>query len=96
YRTWCKKNNSESKLEDDIQARKNAAAEVEAAKAELHQQTLDPHLRDKPERVVPYSDNAFRDAALEWVIATDQPIDALNHPKFKEMINIAARAPDGV
>jgi hypothetical protein len=72
YRTWCKKNNSESKLEDDIQARKNAAAEAEAAKARLHQQTLDPHLGDKPERVVPYSDSAFRDAAFERLIATDQ------------------------
>ncbi|KAJ7865020.1 hypothetical protein B0H14DRAFT_2157344, partial [Mycena olivaceomarginata] len=94
YRTRCKKNNSESKLEDDIQAREYAAAEAEAAKAKLHQQTLDPHLRDKPERVVPYSDSAFRDAALKSIRFV--PIDALNHPKFKKMINIAARAPDGV
>ena len=25
-----------------------------------------------------------------------QPIDALAHPKFRELINVAARAPDGV
>ncbi|KAJ7181304.1 hypothetical protein C8R43DRAFT_269096 [Mycena crocata] len=96
YRAWCQKSNFESKLEDDISARKKVAADAEEAKAKLHQQTLDPHLRDKPERVVPYSDAAFRDAALDWLIATDQPIDALNHPKFKEMINIAARATNGV
>ncbi|KAJ7886571.1 hypothetical protein B0H14DRAFT_2338193 [Mycena olivaceomarginata] len=96
YRAWCKKNNFESKLEDDISARKKAAADAEEVKSKLHQQTLIPHLRDKPERVVPYSDSAFRNAALEWLIATDQPIDALNHPKFKEMINFAACATNGV
>ncbi|KAJ7781962.1 hypothetical protein DFH07DRAFT_728535, partial [Mycena maculata] len=96
YRKWCKKNDFESKLEEDIQARKKAAADAEEAKSQLHQQTLEPHLQEKPERVVPYSDTLFRDAALEWLIATDQPIDALTHPKFKEMIDIAARAPNGV
>ncbi|KAJ7920861.1 hypothetical protein B0H13DRAFT_1563118, partial [Mycena leptocephala] len=35
-------------------------------------------------------------AALEWLIATDQPIAALNHPKFRTMIEIAARATNGV
>ncbi|KAJ7847688.1 hypothetical protein B0H13DRAFT_1646001, partial [Mycena leptocephala] len=96
YRAWAVKNDFESKLEEDIPSRKQALAEAEEAKAKLPQQTLDPHLREKPERVVSYSDELFRDAALEWLIATDQPIDALNHPKFKEMIDIAARAPDGV
>ncbi|KAJ7257844.1 hypothetical protein C8J57DRAFT_1074314 [Mycena rebaudengoi] len=62
----------------------------------LRQQTLDPHLQEKPEREVPYSDQLFRDAAIEWLIATDQPLDAMNHPKFKEMIDIAARSHNGV
>ncbi|KAJ7808037.1 hypothetical protein B0H14DRAFT_2380921, partial [Mycena olivaceomarginata] len=92
----AKKNNFESRLEEDIQARKKAAADAAEAKAQLHQQTLEPHLREKPERVVPYSDALFRDAALEWLIATDQPIDALTHPKFKDMIDIAGRATNGV
>ncbi|KAJ7476658.1 hypothetical protein FB451DRAFT_1033335, partial [Mycena latifolia] len=96
YRQWAKKNNFESKLEEDIQTRKKAAADAEEAAKKLLQQTLDPHLRDKPARVVPYSDALFRDVALEWLIATDQPLDALNHPKFKEMIDVAARAKDGV
>ncbi|KAJ6523122.1 hypothetical protein DFH09DRAFT_938048, partial [Mycena vulgaris] len=96
YRMWAKKNNFESKLEEDIQARKKAAADAAEAAKKLQQKTLDPHLREKLERVVPYSDTLFRDVALEWLIATDQPIDALNHPKFKEMIDVAARAHNGV
>ncbi|KAJ7673403.1 hypothetical protein B0H17DRAFT_947276, partial [Mycena rosella] len=35
-------------------------------------------------------------AALEWLIATDQPIAAVNHPKFRVIINIAARATNGI
>ncbi|KAH9034280.1 hypothetical protein EDB84DRAFT_1269910, partial [Lactarius hengduanensis] len=38
----------------------------------------------------------FRQVAVEWLVATDQPIQALDHPKFKEMINIASRATNGV
>ncbi|KAJ7170453.1 hypothetical protein C8R43DRAFT_875858, partial [Mycena crocata] len=92
YHKWAAKNNFESRLPADVQARKTAAAEAH----KLEQQTIDSHLRKKPERVIPYSDSLFRQAALEWLIATDQPIAALNHPKFKEMIDIAARATDGV
>ncbi|KIJ26339.1 hypothetical protein M422DRAFT_272626 [Sphaerobolus stellatus SS14] len=40
------------------------------------------------ERVIPYSDELFKQAAVEWLIATDQPIQALEHPKFQEMIDI--------
>ncbi|KAG2056701.1 hypothetical protein BDR06DRAFT_1005615 [Suillus hirtellus] len=35
-------------------------------------------------------------AAIEWLIATDQPIQALEHPKFKEMIDMASCATQGV
>ncbi|KAI0245465.1 hypothetical protein BJV78DRAFT_1111205, partial [Lactifluus subvellereus] len=48
------------------------------------------------ERVIPYTDNAFREAAIEWLISSDQPIQALEHPKFKEMIDLAGRAKNGV
>lgn len=36
--------------------------------------TLDRDLREKKlkERVVPYTDKAFRQAAIEWLVATDQ------------------------
>ncbi|KAJ7662623.1 hypothetical protein DFH06DRAFT_987339 [Mycena polygramma] len=98
YHTWAKSNNFESKLSDDVKARADAAkAEAEAAeKAQLHQQTLDSHLRKKADRPAPYTDELLMEAALEWLIATDQPIDALTHPKFKAMIDIAARATEGV
>ncbi|KAJ7443384.1 hypothetical protein FB451DRAFT_1056943, partial [Mycena latifolia] len=43
-----------------------------------------------------YTDQLWLDAAVEWLAATDQPIDALSHPKFKAMIDIAARATQGV
>ncbi|KAJ6483202.1 hypothetical protein C8R45DRAFT_1148994 [Mycena sanguinolenta] len=55
YRAWCIKNDFESKLEEDVAAREKGAADAEEAKARLHQQTLDPHLREKPEReLVPF------------------------------------------
>jgi hypothetical protein len=38
------------------------------------QQRLDPHLEEKPprERVIPYTDDLFREAAIEWLVSTDQ------------------------
>ncbi|KAG1825069.1 hypothetical protein EV424DRAFT_1537953 [Suillus variegatus] len=48
------------------------------------------------ERVVPYSDKLFKTVAIEWLIATDQLIQALEHPKFKDMIDVAARATNGI
>ncbi|KAG2351106.1 hypothetical protein BDR07DRAFT_1386546 [Suillus spraguei] len=35
-------------------------------------------------------------AAIEWLVATDQPIQALEHPKFKEMVDIASHATNRV
>ncbi|KAJ7670970.1 hypothetical protein B0H17DRAFT_900186, partial [Mycena rosella] len=92
YHKWAKENNFELRLEADIKARKQAADEAH----KLHQQKLDSHLRERPESIVPYSNTIFRDAALAWLIATDQPIGALEHPKSREMINIAAQATNGV
>ena len=73
---------------------------------------LDPHLQERPqkEHVIPYLDALFRQAAIKWLIATDQvsvvllsfnmlfcltirnyqPLQALEHPKLKEMINVAS------
>ncbi|KAG1822934.1 uncharacterized protein BJ212DRAFT_1263646 [Suillus subaureus] len=48
------------------------------------------------ECVVPYSDQLFRKAAIKWLIATDQPIQALEHLRFKEMVDVASRATQGV
>jgi transposase InsO family protein len=68
------------------------------AAAETATRTLDRDLRERKlsDRVLPYSDKLFRQAAIEWLVATDQPIQALEHPHFKEMIDIASRATAGV
>ncbi|KAJ7146956.1 hypothetical protein C8R44DRAFT_599361, partial [Mycena epipterygia] len=93
YHAWCETNDFESKLGEDVKARQKAD---EHKNKLLKQQTIDPHLREKPARPTPYTDELLLDAAIKWLIATDQPIDALTHPKFKEMIDIAARATEGV
>ena len=38
------------------------------------QSHLDSHLREMPqkERIVPYTDENFRDAAIEWLVSMDQ------------------------
>jgi len=47
---------------------------VKAAKAKQKQTLLDGHLKEIPksEPAKPYSDSVFREAAIEWLIATDQ------------------------
>ncbi|KAF8957688.1 hypothetical protein BDZ97DRAFT_1669493 [Flammula alnicola] len=94
YITWCDKNNFESKLPKAVKARKDAKEAEDRSK----QSSLDPHLEERPpkETFVPYSDSLFREAAIEWLIATDQPIQALEHPSFQKMIDIAARGTKGV
>ncbi|KAJ7233462.1 hypothetical protein C8J57DRAFT_1090527 [Mycena rebaudengoi] len=96
YTTWCERTGFQSRLAADVKARNLAARQAEDAAEQLRQQSLDPHLREKPERIIPYTDKLWVDAAVEWLIATDQPLDALTHPKFKSMIDIAARATNGV
>jgi hypothetical protein len=92
YHKWAKSANFESRLPSDVKDRKVAAT------ASAQSQTLEQHLSEQTvtERVVPYSDSLFRQAAIEWIVATDQPLRALEHLQFKEMINIAARATKGV
>jgi hypothetical protein len=66
YRSWAKTNRFESKLPGDIKAWKVASEKVN--------QTLKSHFVEAAvaERVVKYSDKVFREAAIEWLIATDQ------------------------
>ncbi|KAI0373339.1 hypothetical protein BV20DRAFT_937980, partial [Pilatotrama ljubarskyi] len=91
YYTWATSNNFDSMLPKDTRARREERRKNE-------QSTLDFHVKPKAPRppVVKYSDELFRQAAIEWLIATDQPVQALEHPKFQEMIDIAARATEGV
>ncbi|KAF8186318.1 hypothetical protein BJ912DRAFT_469614 [Pholiota molesta] len=92
YQTWCKARKFESMLPDDTKARRAAALDA------LLQTQVDGHFKvatpeDKPE---PYSDELFKEAAIQWLIETDQPIRALEHESFKNMIAIAARATKAV
>jgi hypothetical protein len=91
------------------------------AAVEVATRTLDRDLKEKTitEQVVPYSDKAFRQALIEWLVATDQvrvtrsvgasgiilltifvfsvqPLQALEHVKFKYMIDLAARSTKGI
>lgn len=90
YRKWAQENKFESKLPRDVKKRKAAEGQVT--------RTLDHDLREKKlsKRVVKYTEEPFCRAAIEWLIATDQPMQALEHPKFQEMIGIASQATNGV
>ena len=70
YYDWAKANNFSSMLPKDA---KNRRDEVTAES----QSRIDPHLKEKPvkERVIPYSDDRFRAAAVEWLVSTDQVSD---------------------
>ncbi|KAJ6603775.1 hypothetical protein B0H10DRAFT_1822219 [Mycena sp. CBHHK59/15] len=94
YHKWAKKVGFTSALPKDRRAQKQKEA-VEALQSQL---TLDGHLKEMSpkEKIIPYSHEAFQQAAIEWLVATDQPIDALEHEKFQEMIDIASHAKDGV
>ncbi|KAF9047921.1 hypothetical protein BJ165DRAFT_1583312 [Panaeolus papilionaceus] len=90
---WAEKNNFISKLPLAVKRRKEAAQ----AQDRTQQTSIDPHtVVSNPERVVPYSDKLFREAAIQWLIETNQPIQALDHPRFKERIDVAARSTHGV
>ncbi|PCH45151.1 hypothetical protein WOLCODRAFT_124596, partial [Wolfiporia cocos MD-104 SS10] len=89
YHEWAAKNNFKSMLPNDIKKQKEA-------KQSDKQTQLDPHLRKRSECIPPYSHLAFRQATIEWLVSTDQPLQALEHPAFRNMIQIAARATTGV
>jgi hypothetical protein len=73
YRKWANQHSFESMLPGDVKARKENAA----------QQRINAHLTEhKAERVIPYSDKLFKQAAIEWLVATDQvrlPSSIQNH-----------------
>ncbi|KAG6858716.1 hypothetical protein C0995_014485 [Termitomyces sp. Mi166 len=98
YQKWVQENKLGSKLPGDVKKCK--------ADAERVMRTLDRDLKEKKlkERVAKYTHKEFCRAAIEWLVATDQclistvvkPIQALEHLKFKRMIDLASRATDGV
>ncbi|KAF8220071.1 hypothetical protein L208DRAFT_1335863, partial [Tricholoma matsutake] len=69
YQTWAEKNKFSSMLLRDAQKccrDAQAASEVQSC--------LDSHLREKPqkERMVPYTNEIFHEAAIKWLVSTDQ------------------------
>ncbi|KAG2085832.1 uncharacterized protein F5147DRAFT_588766, partial [Suillus discolor] len=86
YNKWASENSFNSMLPKAV------------AKASTSQTGLDDHLHECPkaECILPYSDKLFQEAATEWLIATDQPIQALDHLYFHKLINVASRAPNGI
>ncbi|KAH9174271.1 hypothetical protein EDB89DRAFT_1849309 [Lactarius sanguifluus] len=87
YLKWAAENDFQSMLPKDAKNRR------QAAKMDT-QQRPDPHLEEKPPResVIPYTDKLFCEVAIEWLVSTDQAIQAFNHPSFQKMIHTAARA----
>jgi hypothetical protein len=71
YRKWAKSVSFLSKLPGDIKKRKKEEEEVN--------RTLDRHFTEKKmsERVIHYSDKLFRQAAVEWLVATDQVCNSI-------------------
>ncbi|KAF5314033.1 hypothetical protein D9611_006951 [Ephemerocybe angulata] len=90
YNSWCLKNNYESKLPGAVKAGKEAL-EV----AEGWQGTLDDAVEENA-NIIPYTRALFEEAAEDWLIETGQPLDALSHPRFHYMVDVASRAMNGV
>ena len=68
YRRWCKSTNFLSMLPEDAKARRaEAIAKMEQTRVDDHFHQISPE--DKP---TPYSDAVFKEAAIQWLIETDQ------------------------
>ncbi|KAJ3562023.1 hypothetical protein NP233_g9835 [Leucocoprinus birnbaumii] len=92
YYRWIEKVNIKSMLP------RNRKKKAEQAAQQATQATLNSHLGEKPvkECIIKYMDAVFKQAAIEWLAATNQLISAVEHPKFIKMVTIASRAEDGV
>ncbi|KAH9031814.1 hypothetical protein EDB84DRAFT_1270945, partial [Lactarius hengduanensis] len=86
YRKWCDSNNFDSMLPQDSKKRKRV--EKDGQSLVIH------HFRpeDPTARPIPFSEKALQTAALEWMVATNQPIQTFKNAAFKKMLDIASRA----
>jgi hypothetical protein len=63
-------------IPEDAKARREAISNaMEQSQLDDHFQRVNPE--DKP---VPYSDGIFKDAAIQWLIETDQVISSFSDP----------------
>ncbi|KAI5997457.1 hypothetical protein EDD15DRAFT_2162769 [Pisolithus albus] len=90
YCEWAVANGFTSMLPNDMKRR-----HTEAMSSVDTQPTLGGYMVEKGQ-VVQYSDSIFREAAILWLIETDQPIHTLQHPAFQKMVDIASRAKNSV
>ncbi|KAG2034601.1 hypothetical protein BDR03DRAFT_869651, partial [Suillus americanus] len=93
YNKWAKDSKFESMLPKAVAKHQSDAIQ----KASASQTGLNNHLHEKPpkaERVLPYTDQLFCEAATEWLISTDQV--SLEHPSFHLMIHVASRSTHGI
>ncbi len=92
YNVWCNKNDFGSKLPKAVKARKDARAAEDCSK----QSSLDPHLQERHrDTFVPYSDTVFREAAIEWLIETDQVTVSLISCASPQMFQLQNAADTG-
>ncbi|KAI9430688.1 hypothetical protein F5148DRAFT_990532, partial [Russula earlei] len=82
---WCKSSNFLSMLPKDAKIRCK-----EALKKVMEQSQVDDHFHptNPDDRLTPYSDEVFKDTALQWLIKTDQPIATFKHPSILNMITL--------
>jgi hypothetical protein len=68
YRKWCERNKFESMLPKDAKKRKAPVPD------KSRQSSVTDHfgLEDTDAKPIPYSDDTFKTAALEWLIETNQ------------------------
>ncbi|PPR07906.1 hypothetical protein CVT24_002801 [Panaeolus cyanescens] len=79
--------------------RQRKRAELADAALKMQQTNVTSHFDVAPAKEPQpeaYSDELFKEVAIEWLIETNQPIQAFEHPTFKRMIELAARATRGI
>ncbi|KAG6843969.1 hypothetical protein H0H87_011275 [Tephrocybe sp. NHM501043] len=86
-------------LLQSIRASTGGGAKLDTARSTMEQPQICSHFQtlDPSEWKILYSDEVFKDAAIEWMTETDQPIQAFEHLSSSiKMIVIASRATGGV
>ncbi|KAF9555179.1 hypothetical protein CPC08DRAFT_643271, partial [Agrocybe pediades] len=100
YHKWCKENNFISMLPEDTAARRQKEEDEKKALLQTqvsnHFDVAERRVEEPVEKVLPYTDTLFRQAAIKWLIQTNQPVACVDNPAFQDMIKIAARATKGV
>ncbi|KAH0825728.1 hypothetical protein J3R83DRAFT_9932 [Lanmaoa asiatica] len=99
YRKWAAENGFTSMLPMDTKCRREEEARqrdtTSSGTSISRQPSLDSHLVPAG-AIIQFSDSAFCNAAIEWLVATDQPIHCMEHPTFQKLLDIVSRAPNKI